>query len=103
MENMKTETPERKSFGYQALETEQQVLEYWKHHGIYAKVKQKNAGKQKFYFLDGPPYTSGKVHLGTAWNKVLKDMALRYQRMKGLDVFDRACYDMHGLPIEHKV
>src|SRR3989338_5213713 len=59
-----------------------------------------NKGKKKFYFLDGPPYTSGKVHLGTAWNKSLKDMVLRYKRMQGFDVWDRAGYDMHCMPVE---
>ncbi|RLE43005.1 isoleucine--tRNA ligase, partial [Candidatus Woesearchaeota archaeon] len=59
--------------------------------------------KKSFYFLDGPPYTSGHVHLGTAWNKSLKDCVLRYLRMRGYDVWDRAGYDMHGLPTARKV
>lgn len=80
---------------------EQNVHSFWQENAIYKTLKQKGQGKKKFYFLDGPPYTSGKVHIGTAWNKVLKDMVLRYKRMQGFDVWDRAGYDMHGLPTEH--
>ncbi len=88
---------------YDATKLEPEILEFWKKHNIYEKAKDKNKGKAKFYFLDGPPYTSGKVHLGTAWNKSLKDSVLRYKRMKGFDVWDRAGYDMHGLPTEQAV
>ena len=86
---------------YIPLEVEKEILDFWEENNTYENVKNKNKGKKKYYFLDGPPYTSGKVHLGTAWNKSLKDMVLRYKRMKGLDVWDRAGYDMHGLPTEH--
>ena len=88
---------------YNALEIEKEILELWKKNKTYAKVKAKNKGEKPYYFLDGPPYTSGKIHLGIAWNKSLKDSVLRYRRMKGLDVWDRAGYDMHGLPTAHKV
>ncbi len=88
---------------YDATKLEPEILEFWKKNSIYEKAKEKNAGKKKFYFLDGPPYTSGKVHLGTAWNKALKDSVLRYKRMRGFDVWDRAGYDMHGLPTEQAV
>jgi isoleucyl-tRNA synthetase len=86
---------------YNPIEVEKEIHEFWTKNNIYQNIKNKNHGKKRFYFLDGPPYTSGKVHLGTAWNKALKDMVLRYKRMKGLDVWDRAGYDMHGLPTEH--
>jgi isoleucyl-tRNA synthetase len=85
---------------YNPTKQEPEILKFWKDNKIYEKAKEKNKGKKKFYFLDGPPYTSGKVHLGTAWNKSLKDTVLRYKRMQGLDVWDRAGYDMHGMPIE---
>ncbi len=88
---------------YDATRLEPEILEFWKKHRIYEKAKERNLNRQKFYFLDGPPYTSGKVHLGTAWNKALKDSILRYKRMKGFDVWDRAGYDMHGLPTEQAV
>jgi len=86
---------------YDPLKQELEILKFWKDNRIYEKASEKNKGKKKFYFLDGPPYTSGKVHLGTAWNKSLKDSILRYKRMQGFDVLDRAGYDMHGLPTEN--
>jgi isoleucyl-tRNA synthetase len=88
---------------YDAKLVEKTILTFWKDKKIYEKAKQKNKGKQKFYFLDGPPYTSGRVHIATAWNKSMKDLILRYKRMKGFNVWDRAGYDMHGLPTAHKV
>ena len=88
---------------YEPLKTEPEILKFWEDKKIHEKANKKNKGKKSFYFLDGPPYTSGKVHLGTAWNKSLKDSILRYKRMKGLDVWDRAGYDMHGMPTEQGV
>jgi isoleucyl-tRNA synthetase len=82
---------------------EGEIFRFWKNKKILEKVRKKNKGKKKFYFLDGPPYTSGKIHMGTAWNQVLKDQALRYKRMGGFDVWDRGGYDMHGLPTAHKI
>ena len=84
---------------YDPLKQEPETLKFWEDKGIYEKAKNNNKGKKKFYFLDGPPYTSGKVHLGTAWNKSLKDMVLRYKRMQNFDVWDSAGYDMHGMPV----
>jgi isoleucyl-tRNA synthetase len=88
---------------YSHAEIEDGVLKYWEEHEIYAKSKKKGKGKQKFYYLDGPPYTSGRVHIGQAWGKGLRDMAMRYKRMAGFDVWDRAGFDMHGLPTEKQV
>jgi len=79
------------------------VLEFWSKNQIYQKLKKRNAKGKPFYFLQGPPYTSGKLHIGQAWNEGLKDMALRYKRMQGFDVWDRGGYDMHGLPTENAV
>ncbi len=88
---------------YDPNQIEKQILEFWNKNSIHAKAQEKNSGNERFYFLDGPPYTSGKVHIGTAWNKSLKDIVLRYKRMQGFDVWDRAGYDMHGLPTEGRV
>lgn len=88
---------------YDPAEVEKHVLHHWNKNKIYELSKKKNAKGEKFYFLQGPPYTSGRLHMGHAWNHSLKDLALRYKRMKGFDVLDRAGYDMHGLPTEHKV
>ncbi len=88
---------------YDYTAVEKNIQDFWLKHQIYQKAKLKNKNGTIFYFLDGPPYTSGKVHLGTAWNKSLKDTFLRYKRMRGFNVWDRAGYDMHGLPTEHAV
>ncbi|MCX6691861.1 MAG: isoleucine--tRNA ligase, partial [Methanoregula sp.] len=82
---------------------EQEVREYWRTQDTYKKVKDLHRHGRPFFFVDGPPYTTGQIHLGTAWNKIIKDSVLRYYRMNGRDVIDRAGYDMHGLPIEVKV
>ncbi|MBI4448477.1 class I tRNA ligase family protein, partial [Candidatus Woesearchaeota archaeon] len=87
------------NYDFKRIETEMQ--EFWDKQGIRKKANAKNKDGKTFYFLDGPPYTSGKVHLGTAWNKSLKDTFIRYKRMKGFNIWDRAGYDMHGLPTEH--
>ncbi len=88
---------------YTHLELEPHILGYWQKNKIVEKLRAKNAKKPKFYFLQGPPYTSGRIHLGHAWNMGLKDMVLRYKRMQGYNVWDRMGYDMHGLPTEQKV
>ncbi len=93
----------KKIGNYDYKEIEPKTLEFWGKNKTYPKLKEKNKNKPKYYFLDGPPYTSGKVHIGTAWNKSLKDMVLRYKRMRGFNVWDRAGYDMHGLPTAHAV
>lgn len=88
---------------YNFKELEPQILKFWEKKKVVDKQRTKNKKKPRFYFLQGPPYTSGRVHLGTAWNMSLKDMVLRYKRMKGFNVWDRMGYDMHGLPTEQKV
>ncbi|MDD1683070.1 MAG: isoleucine--tRNA ligase, partial [Methanoregula sp.] len=84
-------------------EIERGVQAYWRTHDTYQAVKQHRSKGKPFFFVDGPPYTTGHIHIGTAWNKILKDSILRYHRMNGKNVIDRAGYDMHGLPIEVKV
>lgn len=88
---------------FSAKDIEREVQEYWRTHDTYKAVKEQHSAGRAFFFVDGPPYTTGQIHLGTAWNKILKDSILRYQRMNGRNVIDRAGYDMHGLPIEVKV
>jgi len=82
---------------------EKEILEFWEKNKIYEKLKKKNSKGKKFYFLQGPPYTSGRLHIGHAWNNTLKDIVLRYKRMQGMNVWDRGGYDMHGLPTENAV
>ena len=88
---------------YNPHNLEPEILSFWAKNEIYKQAKENNKGKKKFYYLDGPPYTSGRVHLGTAFGKSLRDSFLRYKRMAGFDVWDRAGFDMHGLPTAHKV
>jgi isoleucyl-tRNA synthetase len=88
---------------YTPAEIESAVEAYWDEHDAYEAAREARDGAPTFFFVDGPPYTSGQMHLGTAWNKTLKDAIIRYKRMAGYDVTDRPGYDMHGLPIEVKV
>ena len=82
---------------------EQEILDFWKNNSIYSKNKEKGKGKKPFYFLQGPPYTSGELHLGQALNNTLKDAILRFKMMRDYEVWDRAGYDMHGIPVSSKV
>ncbi len=88
---------------YNAGDLENQIRLLWEREETYRKVRQLRVGGKKFFFVDGPPYTTGRIHLGTAWNKVIKDSVLRYKSMNCFEVKDRAGWDMHGLPIEVKV
>jgi len=88
---------------YAVRSVEEEVLRWWEERSIYAKSKSQRKGRKKFYFLDGPPYVTNPPHVGTAWNKLLKDVVIRYKRMRGFDVRDQPGYDCHGLPIEVKV
>jgi len=88
---------------YSAREIEEWALHFWKIQDTYAKVRRLHSEHPAFFFVDGPPYTTGHIHLGTAWNKILKDAVLRYHTMTGRNIIERAGYDMHGLPIEVKV
>ncbi|WP_336360356.1 isoleucine--tRNA ligase [Haladaptatus sp. ZSTT2] len=82
---------------------EERVFSYWDDVSAYEQTKQHREEAETFFFVDGPPYTSGAAHMGTTWNKTLKDATIRYKRMCGYNVTDRPGYDMHGLPIETKV
>ncbi|WP_276280304.1 isoleucine--tRNA ligase [Halorussus caseinilyticus] len=88
---------------YEPEAVEDRVFSYWDDVDAYRKTKEHRADEETFFFVDGPPYTSGAAHMGTTWNKTLKDAYVRYLRMQGYDVTDRPGYDMHGLPIETRV
>ena len=87
---------------YNANELEKNIHALWDEIKAYEKARNKKDGPN-FLFVDGPPYTTGNIHLGTAWNKILKDCVLRHRSMNGFHVIERAGWDMHGLPIEVKV
>jgi isoleucyl-tRNA synthetase len=88
---------------YDPETVESGVFDYWDDVDAYEQTVEHRADGEDFFFVDGPPYTSGAAHMGTTWNKTLKDCYIRYLRMQGYDVTDRPGYDMHGLPIETKV
>ncbi|MCD6156992.1 MAG: isoleucine--tRNA ligase [Euryarchaeota archaeon] len=88
---------------YNPKELEHRIMKFWEENKAYERTKEILRDKPVYFFVDGPPYTSGYIHPGTSWNKVLKDLKLRYLRMRGYNVFDKPGYDTHGLPIEVKV
>jgi len=88
---------------YDAPVIEKEIQEFWDSTKAYEKTKELRSGGERFHFLDGPPYTTGAIHLGTAMNKTLKDIMIRYFRMNGYNVRDQPGFDMHGLPIEVQV
>jgi isoleucyl-tRNA synthetase len=88
---------------YSPVQLEKDIRAMWERTRTYDKVKKASESGRAYYILDGPPYTTGSIHIGTAWNKVLKDTVIRFRRMQGNYVRDQPGYDMHGLPIEVKV
>ncbi|HEY0943947.1 MAG TPA: isoleucine--tRNA ligase [Opitutaceae bacterium] len=78
-------------------------LAHWDKLGLYAAIQKKRAGQPAFVLHDGPPFTNGDVHIGTALNKVLKDIVCRYKSMRGFRTPYVPGWDCHGLPIEQKV
>lgn len=78
------------------------MLAKWDEKQLYQKLMKKNEGKPKYILHDGPPYANGDIHLGTALNKVLKDMVVKYKNMSGFQAPYVPGWDTHGLPIELK-
>ncbi|MFP4005481.1 MAG: isoleucine--tRNA ligase [Candidatus Hadarchaeia archaeon] len=88
---------------YDAIEKEKKTQDWWESEDIYDKVKRDHKEDEDWYFLDGPPYVTGSIHLGTAINKIIKDVVLRYKTMQGFSPRKQPGWDCHGLPIEVKV
>src|SRR5262249_57028323 len=82
---------------------EPQQLEAWRAMNLEEKIRDSRRGRPKFILHDGPPYANGNVHLGTAMNKILKDVVVRSRTMMGFDAPYVPGWDCHGLPIEQKV
>lgn len=78
-------------------------LAHWEKQGLYAAIQARAKERPAFVLHDGPPFTNGDVHIGTALNKLLKDSILRYKSMRGFRTPYIPGWDCHGLPIEHKV
>lgn len=78
------------------------TIEKWENERLYYKMIEKNQGKPSYILHDGPPYANGEIHLGTALNKTLKDIIVKYKNMSGFYAPYVPGWDTHGLPIELK-
>ena len=95
----KTEFPMRAGLP----KAEPEWIKRWDAMGLYAKLRQSAKGRTPFILHDGPPYANGHIHLGTALNKIIKDIIVRSHQMQGFDASYLPGWDCHGLPIEWKV
>ena len=82
---------------------EPSLVEYWDKIDLYNKLRSLTKGKEKFILHDGPPYANGNIHMGTALNKILKDIITKFHQMNGKDSVYVPGWDCHGLPIEWKI
>ena len=82
---------------------EPEILKYWEEINLYKELRNSRKGKEKFVLHDGPPYANGNIHMGTALNKILKDIITRFHQMDGKDSVYVPGWDCHGLPIEWKI
>ncbi len=82
---------------------EPKLLAHWDETKLYDRIRQARAGQPTYILHDGPPYANGSIHLGTAFNKILKDFIVKLKNMEGYDSPYVPGWDCHGLPIEIKV
>ncbi len=82
---------------------EPEILENWEAMNLYQRLRTISKGREPYILHDGPPYANGHIHLGTALNKILKDMIVKSRQMSGFDAIYVPGWDCHGLPIEHQV
>ena len=82
---------------------EPEILKFWEQINLYQELRSNSKGREKFILHDGPPYANGHIHIGTALNKILKDIVVRFNQMTGKDAPYVPGWDCHGLPIEWKV
>ena len=82
---------------------EPEILKYWDEIKLYKELRNLRKGKEKFVLHDGPPYANGNIHMGTALNKILKDIIVKFHQMDGKDSVYVPGWDCHGLPIEWKI
>jgi len=83
---------------YNHQELEEEIQEFWRANQIYQKSQRLRENGPRYSFLDGPPYCSGRIHLGTAWNKVIKDTFLRFKGMSGFNVRRQAGWTPTACP-----
>jgi len=79
------------------------LIEYWEKINLYQQLRKDSKGTEKFILHDGPPYANGNIHMGTALNKILKDIVTKFHQMNGKDSVYVPGWDCHGLPIEWKI
>jgi isoleucyl-tRNA synthetase len=82
---------------------EPDLIDYWNKISLYKKLREDSKGNEKFVLHDGPPYANGNIHMGTALNKILKDIITKFHQMNGKDSVYVPGWDCHGLPIEWKI
>src|SRR5690349_9010181 len=82
---------------------EPERLKKWETAKLYEKIQATRSNAEKFVLHDGPPFANGDVHIGTALNKILKDIIIKYKTLRGFSAPYIPGWDCHGLPIEHKV
>ena len=82
---------------------EPEQIKQWDETRLYDAIRKASKGREQFILHDGPPYANGHIHIGTALNKILKDIVVRSRQMAGFDAPYVPGWDCHGLPIEHNV
>ncbi|MBU0478241.1 isoleucine--tRNA ligase [bacterium] len=82
---------------------EPEILRNLEEQNIYQKIRDKYKGHPSYILHDGPPYANGDIHVGQAFNKIMKDMVIKYKTMKGFDAPYVPGWDCHGLPIEYQL
>ena len=82
---------------------EPEILKFWQNINLYDQLRKSRKGEEKFVLHDGPPYANGNIHMGTALNKILKDIIVKFHQMDGKDSVYVPGWDCHGLPIEWKI
>jgi len=82
---------------------ELEFLKFWEKINLYRELRNSRKGEEKFILHDGPPYANGNIHMGTALNKILKDIIVKFHQMDGKDSVYVPGWDCHGLPIEWKI
>jgi len=85
------------------VKKEPEMIEKWDRENLYHIIRKGSGNRESYMLHDGPPYANGNIHMGTAFNKVLKDIIIKSKQMAGFNTPYVPGWDCHGLPIEHKV
>jgi isoleucyl-tRNA synthetase len=85
------------------VQREPEILEKWEQNNVYSLIRDTSRGRPTYILHDGPPYANGNIHMGTAFNKILKDIVMKSKQMEGYDAPYVPGWDCHGLPIEWQV